>query len=119
LADCVSFFEATGRRVTFEYALLKGVNDAPVHADRLARLLRSHDLRSHVNVIPFNAVEGAPFESPSRAEAAAFAAALERGGVAASVRTPRGTDAAAACGQLRNENQKVPLRAGAAAAAAA
>jgi adenine C2-methylase RlmN of 23S rRNA A2503 and tRNA A37 len=45
------------------------VNDAPVHADRLARLLRSHDLRSHVNVIPFNAVEGAPFESPSRAEA--------------------------------------------------
>ena len=109
LTDCVAYFEATGRRVTFEYALLKGVNDAPTHASALARLLRRHDLRSHVNIIPFNAVEGAAFQAPSKGEAAAFAAALEAGGVAASVRTPRGADAAAACGQLRNEHQKVAL----------
>lgn len=110
LADCATYFETTGRRVTFEYALLKGVNDAPSHATALARLLRRADMRTHVNVIPFNNIEGAPFQSPSRAEAAAFAATLEAGGVAASVRTPRGADAAAACGQLRNEHQKVAMK---------
>jgi 23S rRNA (adenine2503-C2)-methyltransferase len=113
LADCETFFRLTGRRVTFEYALLAGVNDAPEHAAGLARLLRARPgLRSHVNIIPFNPVAGAPFSAPSRAAATAFAAAVEAGGVPASVRTPRGQDAAAACGQLRNENQKTPLGGG-------
>lgn len=111
LADCAAFFEATGRRVTFEYALLAGVNDAPEHAAGLARLLRKGlgPGASHVNVIPWNFVEGTPFAAPSRNAAMAFAAAVEAAGVPASVRASRGQDAAAACGQLRNENQKVPL----------
>lgn len=118
LSDCETYFSLTGRRVTFEYALLAGVNDAPEHASALARLLRRPGLRSHINVIPFNPVEGAPFSAPSRAAATAFAAAVEAGGIPASVRTPRGQDAAAACGQLRNEHQKTPLGEGVVAAAA-
>jgi 23S rRNA (adenine2503-C2)-methyltransferase len=117
LADCETYFNLTGRRVTFEYALLAGVNDAPEHAAGLARLLRRPGLRSHVNVIPFNPVDGAPFSAPSRAAATAFAAAVEAGGVPSSVRTPRGQDAAAACGQLRNEHQKTPLNGGVVVAA--
>lgn len=117
LADCAAFHAATGRRVTFEYALLAGVNDAPEHAAGLARLLRKGlgPGASHVNVIPWNFVEGTPFGAPTRAGAATFAAAVEAAGVPASVRASRGQDAAAACGQLRNDNQKTPLAAGAAA----
>lgn len=108
LNDCVAYFEASGgRRVTFEYALLSGVNDSQSHAAQLARLLKRYDLRSHVNLIPFNPIgELSPFAAPPRAVAAAFEAALTAAGVPASVRGARGSDASAACGQLRNEHQK-------------
>ena len=133
LSDCAAYFEASGgRRVTFEYALLSGVNDSQAHAAQLARLLKRYDLRSHVNLIPFNPIgELSPFAAPPRAVAAAFEAALTAAGVPASVRGARGSDASAACGQLRNEHQKrgaalgpMPLSSasgaeGAAAAAAA
>lgn len=108
LTDCAAYFEASGgRRVTFEYALLSGVNDSAAHAAPLARLLKRYDLRSHVNLIPFNPIgEMSPFAAPPRAVAAAFEAALTAAGVPASVRGARGSDAAAACGQLRNEHQR-------------
>ena len=72
---------------------MAGVNDAPHHAASLAKLLKRYDLRSHVNLIPFNAVAGASFGTPSRVGAAAFAAALTEAGVPASVRVNRGADA--------------------------
>ena len=108
LSDCAAYFEASGgRRVTFEYALLSGVNDSQAHAAQLARLLKRYDLRSHVNLIPFNPIgELSPFAAPPRAAAAAFEAALTAAGVPASVRGARGSDASAACGQLRNEHQR-------------
>ena len=108
LSDCAAYFEASGgRRVTFEYALLSGVNDSQAHAAQLARLLKRYDLRSHVNLIPFNPIgDLAPFAAPPRAAAAAFEAALAAAGVPASVRGARGSDASAACGQLRNEHQR-------------
>lgn len=108
LSDCQAYFEASGgRRVTFEYALLSGVNDSQAHAAQLARLLKRYDLRSHVNLIPFNPIgDLSPFAAPPRASAAAFEAALTAAGVPASVRGARGSDASAACGQLRNEHQR-------------
>ena len=108
LSDCQAYFEASGgRRVTFEYALLSGVNDSQAHAAQLARLLKRYDLRSHVNLIPFNPIgDLSPFAAPPRAAAAAFEAALTAAGVPASVRGSRGSDASAACGQLRNEHQR-------------
>ena len=88
-------------------ALLSGVNDSQAHAAQLARLLKRYDLRSHVNLIPFNPIgDLAPFAAPPRAAAAAFEAALAAAGVPASVRGARGSDASAACGQLRNEHQR-------------
>lgn len=108
LNDCARYFEASGgRRVTFEYALLSGVNDSQAHAAQLARLLKKYDLRSHVNLIPFNPIgDLSPFAAPPRAVAAAFEAALMAAGIPASVRGARGSDASAACGQLRNEHQR-------------
>jgi len=99
-------FNGTRRvRVSFEYILLRGVNDAPADARALAALLarwrpaaRAH---AHVNLIPFNAWEGAPFGAPARGVAGDFAAALRDEGFAATVRRARGADVAGACGQLR------------------
>ncbi|MBV8950330.1 MAG: 23S rRNA (adenine(2503)-C(2))-methyltransferase RlmN [Actinobacteria bacterium] len=92
-----------GRRVTFEYALIRGVNDAPQHADLLARLLSGAGLRggAHVNVIPLNPTGGFTGRAPVAATAQAFAARLDAGGVRATIRRNRGVDIDAACGQLR------------------
>jgi 23S rRNA (adenine2503-C2)-methyltransferase len=97
------FAAAKGRRVTFEYALIGGVNDRPDHAESLARLLRGARLRggAHVNVIPLNPTAGFTGRAPAEAAAHGFAARLEAGGVTATVRRNRGVDIDAACGQLR------------------
>ena len=116
LKDCVAYNTATGRRITFEYTLLAGVNDSEAHARKLAALLSSHGLQSHVNVIPYNPVDDAQFDRPSNNACRRFTDALTAAGCGASVRRTRGSDAAAACGQLRNEFQK---KAGPVAAAAA
>jgi 23S rRNA (adenine2503-C2)-methyltransferase len=88
-----------GGRVTFEYVLLRGVNDAPTNARELARLLRgSH---SKVNLIPLNAAAEIPFEPPTDAAVDAFCAVLSEAGVPVSVRRSRGQDILAACGQLK------------------
>jgi 23S rRNA (adenine2503-C2)-methyltransferase len=79
-------------------------------AEELARVLTRHGMRgSHVNLIPWNAVQDAQFKRPSRAAGRAFRDALEKAGIPVSMRVTRGTDAAAACGQLRNEFQRMPL----------
>jgi 23S rRNA (adenine2503-C2)-methyltransferase len=96
------FGAARGRRVTFEYACIDGVNDHPDHAEALVRLLRPLGaLGSHVNLIPLNATSGYAGHAPDRTRLQAFAAALRRGGLRATVRRNRGTDIDAACGQLR------------------
>lgn len=86
------------RRVTFEYVLLAEVNDADADATRLAGLLR--DLPAMVNVIPFNPHPGAPYRRPSAARIDAFVRRCRAGGLDVHVRTPRGDDIDAACGQL-------------------
>ena len=92
-------------RVSFEYVLLSGVNDAREDAAALAALLSAWHprarLHAHVNAIPFNAWPGAPFSAPTAARVAAFVGTLRDAGFAATVRRPRGDDALAACGQLR------------------
>ncbi|KAL4440001.1 hypothetical protein ABPG75_003002 [Micractinium tetrahymenae] len=109
MADCQEYFRLSGRRVTFEYTLLAGVNDSLAHAHELGALLRRHDLRSHVNVIPWNPVDESEFQRPSRRAVQGFVAALEAAGVPVSLRNTRGLEAAAACGQLRNQHQRTPL----------
>ena len=106
LRDCEQYFIATGRRVTFEYTLLGGVNDQPEHAKELGRLLYARNLASHVNLIPYNPVDESDFKRPTRATITEFKDILEGLNVPASVRVTKGLDAAAACGQLRNEFQK-------------
>lgn len=93
------YFATSGRRVTFEYVLLGGLNDQPEHAHQLAHLLRSRN--AHVNLIPMNKVETLSFEEPSNSRTSEFIAILEDNGVAATVRKRKGADIDAACGQLR------------------
>ncbi|HMG55126.1 MAG TPA: hypothetical protein VK601_16635, partial [Kofleriaceae bacterium] len=94
-------------RITFEYVLLAGVNDALGDAQQLARLLRG--IRCKVNVIPFNPHPEAPYARPSHAVIAAFQDECRRLGLAVYLRTPRGDDIDAACGQLANRSGGAPL----------
>ncbi|MFC4455738.1 23S rRNA (adenine(2503)-C(2))-methyltransferase RlmN [Deinococcus sonorensis] len=98
MASAREYQAVTGRRVTFEYAMLRGVNDQLWQAELLADLLRG--LVSHVNLIPMNPWEGSGFEESSEQQLQAFYDALEQRGVEVSVRRSRGRDAGAACGQL-------------------
>jgi len=99
LADCRRYVAITGRRLSFEYILLGGVNDRPEHAEALAALLRG--FQSHVNLIAYNPIAEEVFQRPSPAAVEAFRRALQARHVAVSVRASRGLDADAACGQLR------------------
>jgi 23S rRNA (adenine2503-C2)-methyltransferase len=95
------------RRITFEYVLLAGVNDSMDDADRLARLLRP--LRCKLNLIPWNPHPGAPFARPSADAIERFQNRVKMRGLAAYLRTPRGDDIDAACGQLANRHAQ-PLQ---------
>ncbi len=101
LDACQKWFEKTGREITLEYTLLRGVNDAPEHARELARLAKS--LRANVNLIRYNEVAGVPFNRPRTDDVRAFQAILHAQGVNTHIRASRGRDIAAACGQLRHE----------------
>ncbi|PKU68190.1 uncharacterized protein LOC110108921 isoform X2 [Dendrobium catenatum] len=107
--DCKEYFMETGRRVSFEYTLLAGTNDAVEHAVELAELLQCYSRGSHVNLIPFNPIDGSEYRRPYKKAVLAFAAALEDKKITVTVRQTRGLDASAACGQLRNDFQKSPL----------
>ncbi|XP_057475677.1 uncharacterized protein LOC130763717 [Actinidia eriantha] len=109
MKDCRDYFLETNRRVSFEYTLLAGVNDSVEHAKELAELLHSWGRNFHVNLIPFNPIEGSEYRRPYKKAVLAFTSALESRKITASVRQTRGLDASAACGQLRNEFQKSPL----------
>jgi 23S rRNA (adenine2503-C2)-methyltransferase len=95
------FFERTGRQVTFEYVVLGGLNDRRDHAQELARLLAGR--KAHVNLIPWNDVEGLPYRRPADADLQAFIDALRRHGVSVKVRKRKGSEIDAACGQLRRQ----------------
>jgi 23S rRNA (adenine2503-C2)-methyltransferase len=104
LAACRRFPVKRRARITFEYVLLDGVNDAPEDARRLVRLL--HGIRAKVNLIPLNEAAGIPFGRPSDDRVNAFAQILADHRVTVSVRKSRGRDIRAACGQLIVEGQK-------------
>jgi 23S rRNA (adenine2503-C2)-methyltransferase len=99
LAAADDFFEKTGRQVTYEYVLLRDLSDSPAHARELAQLLRGR--RAHVNVIPFNDVEGLPYRRPTDEALNTFTSLLRQGGVSVKVRKRKGSEIDAACGQLR------------------
>ncbi len=93
------FFNRTGRQVTFEYVLLRGLNDEPPHARELAELLRGR--HAHVNLIPFNDVAGLPYRRPTDAALENFVAELRCRGISVKIRKRKGSEIDAACGQLR------------------
>ncbi|MFL5758214.1 MAG: 23S rRNA (adenine(2503)-C(2))-methyltransferase RlmN [Thermomicrobiales bacterium] len=102
IASVKRYIAKTGRRVSFEYALMKGINDDDRTARDFAKLLRG--MLCHVNVIPLNPVDVLPYERPSREDIDRFAATLQAAGIPTTVRYSRGIDIAAACGQLRAEH---------------
>ena len=94
------YFKKTGRRVTFEYALMKGINDSPKIATELAILLKGNG--SHVNLIPINPTAG-DFKRPTQDNISEFERILSNAGVNCTVRIEKGTEISAACGQLRTD----------------
>lgn len=99
LAECREYVQVTGRRVSFEYILLAGVNELPEQAVELAQLLRG--FQCHVNLIPYNPIAEAEYKRPSSRAIQDFTSILTQHQIATSVRYSRGLDANAACGQLR------------------
>lgn len=99
LEACDYFFEKTGRRVTFEYSLIAGVNDSKACADELSGLLKSRNC--HVNLIPVNPVKERDYRRSDNREIMAFKKLLEKNGINATIRRGMGKNIDAACGQLR------------------
>ena len=104
LEACRRYYDVTGRRIHFEYAMIDGLNDSEADAKELLRRLKG--LGAHVNLIPLNHVEESPLKPSSRAAVAKFQKTLEDGGVAATVRRTLGGDIDASCGQLRRKYNK-------------
>jgi 23S rRNA (adenine2503-C2)-methyltransferase len=101
LDACEDYFRTTGREITLEYILLRDVNMTSAHAQQLARIARR--LRANVNLLRYNPVPGLPYRRPNSQESYAFQAQLRDLGVNAHIRTSRGRDIDAACGQLRRK----------------
>ena len=104
--SCRYYFEKTGREITLEYVLLDRVNNLPSHADALAEV--AGRLRCNVNLLRYNPVKGLSFVRPSGESAHAFQLRLRERGVNAQLRTSRGSEVDAACGQLRRTAQSTP-----------
>ena len=100
---------SNARRITFEYVMLKGINDSPAEAKELVRLLKG--IPAKINLIPFNPWPGTKYECSDWATIEAFSDIVFNAGYASPVRTPRGRDILAACGQLKSETQKLRARA--------
>ena len=101
---CRRYFKKTGRRISYEYAMIDGMNDTPYHADLLAGYLEG--TVAHVNLIPLNHVEESPYKPSTAKNVAAFQKALEKRGITATVRRRLGSDIDASCGQLRRKAMK-------------
>jgi 23S rRNA (adenine2503-C2)-methyltransferase len=107
LEACAAYPGANNaRRITFEYVMLKGKNDSDADARELVRLLRRYKLPAKVNLIPFNPWPGAPYECSEPERIKAFSAIVFEAGISAPVRTPRGRDIDAACGQLKTAAER-------------
>ena len=104
LAACRRYYDATSRRIHFEYAMIDGVNDSEENAKELLRRLKG--LPAHVNMIPLNHVEESPLKPSSKKAVARFQQILEDGGITATVRRTLGGDIDASCGQLRRKYTK-------------
>ena len=104
LAACRRYFEATSRRIHFEYAMIDGINDREEDARELLRRLKG--LPAHFNLIPLNHVEESPLKPSTKAAVARFQKILEDGGITATVRRTLGGDIDASCGQLRRKYTK-------------
>ncbi len=103
LAACKNYFDKTGRRVTFEYAMISGVNDSDENARELGQRLRR--LNCHVNLIPVNTVEGTGYKKSNLERQQSFINILAGCGITATVRRTLGSDINASCGQLRRNHQ--------------
>ena len=101
IAACRRYQQTTGRRVSFEYSMVRGVNDSPATAKELAALIRG--MGAHVNLIPINPVDGSPYSATDAENVKRFQSLLTDLGVNATVRRRLGSDISAACGQLRRE----------------
>ncbi len=104
LAACREYIKATGRRISFEYAMIDGVNDSDACAEELAARLKG--MLCHVNLIPVNAVEGKQQQRSSRDRIRSFVSVLESKGINVTVRRTLGADINASCGQLRRQETK-------------
>lgn len=104
MASCRNYAQSTRRRISFEYALMEGINDSPQDAENLARLL--HGMLCHVNLIPLNATEGSKFHGTSPETTENFKQILDLHHIPASIRLRRGLDIAAGCGQLATDPSK-------------
>lgn len=111
LNACREYIEATGRRISFEYAMIDGVNDADEHAEELADRLQG--MLCHVNLIPVNSVAGKAQQRSSRLRIQAFMKVLEKRGINVTVRRTLGSDINASCGQLRRQADQEEERKGA------
>ncbi len=100
---------SNARRITFEYVMLKGVNDSPKHAKELVQLLKG--IPAKVNLIPYNPWPGSPHECSDWDAIEAFAEIINRAGYSSPVRTPRGRDIMAACGQLKSASERLRAKA--------
>ncbi|MDR1692321.1 MAG: 23S rRNA (adenine(2503)-C(2))-methyltransferase RlmN [Oscillospiraceae bacterium] len=98
MGACLNYFQITGRRISYEYVIIDGINDSPAHARKLAALLRKQ--AAHVNLIPVNPVPGKPFKQPDKDTIAKFVRGL--GSIPVTVRRTLGSDIGAACGQMRS-----------------
>lgn len=101
IAACRQYQKITGRRISFEYSMVRGVNDSPATARELAKLIQG--MGAHVNLIPINPVDGSPYSATDTDNVKRFQADLEKLGVNATIRRRLGSDISAACGQLRRE----------------
>ncbi|MBE7498924.1 MAG: 23S rRNA (adenine(2503)-C(2))-methyltransferase RlmN [Verrucomicrobiales bacterium] len=108
VAACEHYLEHKGRVITLEYLLLEGVNDAPDHARALVQVAAR--LRAKVNLIPYNRVEGLPWQQPATSVQEAFYKLLVSGGIQATLRREKGADIDAACGQLRLRSERSETR---------
>ena len=106
IASVRRYQNTTGRRVSFEYSMVRGVNDSDVCAKQLADLIRG--MGAHVNLIPINPVDGSPYSATDAENVRRFRQKLEQLGVNATVRRRLGSEISAACGQLRRENMNQP-----------
>ena len=107
LDACAAYPGASNaRRITFEYVMLKGMNDSDEDARELVRLIKKHRLPAKVNLIPFNPWPGAPYECSDPDRIRRFSEIVFEAGISAPVRTPRGRDIDAACGQLKTSAEK-------------